>query len=224
MTHNIKGFINVYSGEKGSLPECRLIYPLKATVIDAYGLADIQPLALVVTPAPLSFRTKTLPRAKAGKSFRLGLFVKGGNGAKTFAIIKGPSWLQIDHKTGLLSGVPPKAGIYSFAVKVTDKCDSKTEEFILTVDAECPKACQDNTDSNCQVEIVNTNFARSFFFKTPSSSCQEILPGKRLIINTSCLEKVMLYGRARCYAAPLLEIIPAEGWRRIVCGQNCRPY
>jgi hypothetical protein len=100
------------------------------------------PSDYVVAPRP-AIHSKPVAAAKAGAPYRyavqanrsLGhLTLRQGNVANfwdveklTFALAKGPEWLQIDAATGVLSGTPPAPG--TFEVEVTAALDREVRKL-----------------------------------------------------------------------------------------------
>ena len=70
----------------------------------------------------LRIRTRQLPQATAGRKYRATLAVIGGAGLMSWTISHGrlPRGVRLDEKTGVLSGVPEKAGTHRFTVEVDD--------------------------------------------------------------------------------------------------------
>jgi hypothetical protein len=71
---------------------------------------------------PLVITTTSLPDGKESQSYQATLAATGGSGTRTWAISGGtlPEGLNLQATTGAISGVPSKAGVFSFTVQVTD--------------------------------------------------------------------------------------------------------
>lgn len=92
-------------------------------VKDAAGNTAQQLLTLVVNPSPL-IAPATLPPAGQGIPYTQVLSVTGGTAPfGPWSVVPGsplPTWLTLNNATGSLSGTPPSAATFSFAVQITD--------------------------------------------------------------------------------------------------------
>jgi large repetitive protein len=86
--------------------------PVTFTVTDSAGVTDTLKTTITIK-ALLAFGTAKPPTGKLGKSFRWKLPVTGASKVKQFvASGKYPPGLELDEATGILSGIPLKAGSY----------------------------------------------------------------------------------------------------------------
>jgi len=87
-------------------------------------------------PKPLRIESKSLPDAVVGTSYSAHLKATGGSSPYTWSVSNGslPPGLILDSGSGIISGTPTNAGIYTFTATVTDKRDkSASKSFTITV-------------------------------------------------------------------------------------------
>ena len=89
--------------------------------------------------AKLSIATKRLRPGKVGKLYAAKLVALGGVQPKLWRV-KGrlPRGVKLDRKTGVLSGIPTKAGTYRITVEVTDALKVKSTQSLVIVVAPTP--------------------------------------------------------------------------------------
>lgn len=76
----------------------------------------------ITVVAPLAITSATLPDGTIGSAYRAPLLATGGTPPYAWAISAGalPTGLALDRGTGILSGTPSQAGMFSFTVAATD--------------------------------------------------------------------------------------------------------
>jgi hypothetical protein len=90
-------------------------------VPDAAGQRVTIP-ATVRIAARLAITTARLPSATVGEAYRARLAAAGGLAPKTWRIVGGsvPRGMSLSTRTGVLSGVPRRPGVYKITVQVRD--------------------------------------------------------------------------------------------------------
>jgi hypothetical protein len=81
------------------------------------------PVSITVTAVnPLSITTTSLPEGIAGQAYSTTLVADGGTPPYRWSVSSGslPRGLSVHAGTGVLSGIPPSAGVSSFTIHVTD--------------------------------------------------------------------------------------------------------
>jgi large repetitive protein len=97
-----------------------------------------RPLSITIKPSlmPIIIDTTSLPSGEVGIAYSRTLSVSGGNGTYNWSISGGslPGGLNIGADTGLISGTPKTAGLYSFTAQVSDGTATKREQsYNLTI-------------------------------------------------------------------------------------------
>src|SRR5262249_43359295 len=104
-------------------------------------------LSFAVEPRPVEWIwqksalaiTARLPQATAGIPYTANVIVTGGPAPYEFRQTNLPPWLDIDQKTGVISGVPQYGGQYQFKIYVEDARGNRAwAQFTLQV-ASAPK-------------------------------------------------------------------------------------
>jgi serine/threonine protein kinase, bacterial len=98
--------------------------PLTVIAGDGTGLAG--PGAIAITP-PLSVATRSLPVARVGRSYRIGLAAAQGTSPYAWTLVRGwlPGGLRLE-RDGTLAGTPYRSGRWVFTVRVTDAAHPRT--------------------------------------------------------------------------------------------------
>ena len=110
-------------------------YPFTVKISDTAGGSATQPATVVIAAVP-SLANTPPPAAQAAVAYSDALAVTGGTGPFTWGVSGGslPPGLTINASTGLLSGTPATAGLYSFTVRVTDSFGlAATQSLNVTV-------------------------------------------------------------------------------------------
>ncbi len=101
---------------------------------DINGITFIYPAIINITPAP------SLPGATAGSPYSQALGASGGKPPYSWSLVAGggqlPPGLSLS-STGVISGLPPAVGSYSFTVQVTDSA-SFIAQKLLTLQIAAP--------------------------------------------------------------------------------------
>ncbi|MDP9849190.1 serine/threonine-protein kinase [Streptosporangium lutulentum] len=114
-------------------PEAKTLWDPKREVelvIDACPEQSAEP-----TPTPPTLAFPAPPAGKAGEKYSVSLAVDGGTEPYAWSVSAGkpPPGLTLNASTGVLSGVPAKAGIYPFTVRVTDADDASATQAVKLV-------------------------------------------------------------------------------------------
>ena len=110
-------------------------YPFTVKITDTSGGSATQPATLVIATVP-SLANTAPPSGQAAVAYSDALAVTGGTGPFTWGVSGGslPPGLTLNTSTGLLSGTPTTAGLYSFTVRVTDSFGlTATQSLNVTV-------------------------------------------------------------------------------------------
>ena len=93
---------------------------ITVTATDSVGASTSNTYALVINP-PVSMANTTLPNGDVGVSYSQPLSASGGTGTLSFSAPPGgvPPGLTLS-STGVISGTPTSAGLYTFTVTATD--------------------------------------------------------------------------------------------------------
>lgn len=126
----------VWSAENGDLPRGLVLSPdsliegtpesagsfrVTVRVTDsATGTASKRFTFLVVENEELAVMTDTLPDAQVGLFYTARVRGCGGTKPYGWTIDNLPGWLSLDADSGILSGLPPEAGIHDLTVRLTD--------------------------------------------------------------------------------------------------------
>jgi Putative Ig domain len=106
---------------------------VKATVTDGLGLTSTADVNLAVA-AKLAVVQRPLPRATVRRPYVARLTVSGGVRPLTWTAVGGARGLKLNARTGVLSGIPRRAGTYRLNVQVTDKLGVRARSvFVLRV-------------------------------------------------------------------------------------------
>jgi hypothetical protein len=115
-------------------------FSVKLSVKDALGLTQTIDLPLVVAPK-LTITKLPLKVAKVGVAYKGRFRATGGVVPRRWILLGGrpgflPAGMKLDRKTGALTGIPKKAGVYRLRMQVVDKLGAKSAAgFILKVTA-----------------------------------------------------------------------------------------
>lgn len=109
----------IISGTPGAVGD----FGFTVTATDADAHTASKPLTITVAPAPLRFTDVPALQGLKGSSFNYQLTAAGGIPAYTWSITSGafPAGLKLDPSSGLISGVPAVAGLFTFGVTVRDQ-------------------------------------------------------------------------------------------------------
>lgn len=108
---------------------------VKVTITDSIGLTSTVDLKLNVA-APLQIAKRGLPGATVGNAYTARLHVLGGVRPLRWTILRGklPAGIQLNARTGALTGTPTKAGTAHVTISVTDKLGAVSRaRFVLKV-------------------------------------------------------------------------------------------
>ena len=129
--------LNPSTGAIGGVPRAAGVFALTVAVSDAAGQQATVPVSIRIA-ARLTIATARLPLARVGEEYAARLASIGGLAPKQWRIEKGPlpRGINLDRKTGVLSGVARKAGRYRITVRATDRLGaSSTRSLTLVVTA-----------------------------------------------------------------------------------------
>ena len=129
--------LNPSTGAIRGVPRAAGIFALTFAVSDAAGQRATVPASIRIA-ARLTIATARLPLATVGEEYLARLASIGGLAPKQWRIVKGPlpRGINLDRKTGVLSGVAREAGRYRITVRATDRLGaSSTRTLTLVVTA-----------------------------------------------------------------------------------------
>jgi hypothetical protein len=123
------------SGSITGKPGAAGTYPLTLNVTDTIGLTQTANIRLVVAQHVLVTK-QPLKTARVGKLYVQRLLFTGGIRPVTWNILGGrpgilPTGLRFNKRTGVISGIPKKSGIYRLRVQVVDKLGAKSAAGII---------------------------------------------------------------------------------------------
>ena len=129
--------LNPSTGAISGVPRAAGSFALTFAVSDAAGQQVTVPASIRIA-ARLAIATARLPLATVGEEYLARLASIGGLAPKQWRIVKGPlpRGINLDRKTGVLSGVAREAGRYRITVRATDRLGaSSTRTLTLVVTA-----------------------------------------------------------------------------------------
>nr|WP_239513850.1 protein kinase [Streptosporangium sp. 'caverna'] len=114
-------------------PEAKTQWDPKRKVQIVVDACPPQETAAAALPPSLDFPAP--PAGKAGERYRLSLAVDGGVEPYAWSLASGslPQGITLNLSTGMLSGTPLKAGIYSFTVMVTDNENASATQAVRLI-------------------------------------------------------------------------------------------
>lgn len=128
--------LSAFSGQITGTPVASSFGSITFRVTDATGATAQVTLALSVGQSTLQFTTATLANASLNQAYSFPIQVSGGLSPYTYNVTSGtvPNGLTLNQSTGLLTGTPTQAGLYSFVVRVQDSASATvTRNFEITV-------------------------------------------------------------------------------------------
>ena len=104
-------------------------FATKLVVTDANKTTATIDIPLIVA-RPLALVTVRLPSIKVGGTYQATVRTRGGVSPIKWKVTSGkfPVGIRLDTKTGILSGSPKKAGVFTITVTVTDKLGATAEQ------------------------------------------------------------------------------------------------
>jgi hypothetical protein len=112
-------------------------YALSIRATDADGRVGTADVAITVARA-LDLVTTRLRTATVGDAYRATLRTQGGQAPRTFTVTRGklPGKLELNGRSGVISGTPKTAGTFRFTVTARDALGQRSSERLsLTVHA-----------------------------------------------------------------------------------------
>jgi hypothetical protein len=116
-------------------PEVAGSFPLAVSVVDSKGRVERMEFAINISPR-LVLMTRTLPVARAGRTFGARVRTTGGVGRVTFRVVSGrfPVGVRLLTKSGRIHGQPRTAGVYRIMIEGRDALGvSVRRAFVLIV-------------------------------------------------------------------------------------------
>jgi hypothetical protein len=110
-------------------------YPIVLSAVGRDGQETRIQFTLTVY-APLKVGSIRFPRMRVGRSFRARMPVQGAVGSVSYKVISGrfPTGVRLDAATGLVRGMPHRAGLFRLTVQVADSVGRyATGSIVLTV-------------------------------------------------------------------------------------------
>ena len=101
---------------------------------DASGLTVRKGFSLTIYK-PLSIATGTLKNSRVTKNYAASLKVNGGKAPYMWMLASGalPDGLQLDLRTGRITGISTRAGTYNFTVRVADALGQQFEQLLTLI-------------------------------------------------------------------------------------------
>ncbi len=128
--------LSPFSGQITGTPVASSFASITFRVTDATGASAQVTLSLSVGQSTLQFTTAALLNASLNQAYSFPIQVSGGLSPYTYTITSGtvPNGLNLNPSTGLLTGTPTQAGLYSFVVRVQDSASATVvRNFEITV-------------------------------------------------------------------------------------------
>ncbi|MDQ0917533.1 fibronectin type III domain-containing protein [Paenibacillus sp. V4I5] len=126
-TWNVEGLpagiiLDTSTGKLSGVPSAAGTYLLNVSVSDrsSPGLHASHSLSLVINYQVLSITTTVLPIGITGTAYSAALATTGGTPLHVWNAAGLPAGLSINSATGVISGIPAAAGVYSVTVTLTD--------------------------------------------------------------------------------------------------------
>lgn len=112
--------------------------------------------------------TNSLPNAVTQSAYNT--FICTTDADVQYALVSGPSWIQIDARTGVLSGIPTQHKTENIEVIVTDPAGLfDTKQYSLTVDPIATVEMKvidggdgSSADSSCSIDVLLTNSSSGY--------------------------------------------------------------
>ena len=127
--------LNTATGAITGTPDVSGTFSVSVTLTDASSASVTKSLGITINPSPVVITT-SLPIGILGVAYNQQLLMTGGSAPTTWQINGSiPPGLSFNTGTGIISGTPAAAGVYSFSVLVTDSTTTKSpvQNLILTV-------------------------------------------------------------------------------------------
>jgi hypothetical protein len=123
LTVTSAGVLSGTPAEQGS-------FPIVVTARDAAGITGSRNYSVTIGGAALRLSSDAeLPEATLSQEFLFGMGAIGGAPPYTWSANGLPEGLSIDRSTGLISGTPAEAGLFSFTVRVTDNAQATSVDL-----------------------------------------------------------------------------------------------
>jgi len=119
-------------------------------VTDSNNHSATKALTIIVKPAaPLTITTGRLPRGSVGTTYSQNLGASGGQTPYNWSLASGnlPDGLSLNQTTGVISGVPERAGSSSFVIKLTDFTSASTTATLSIIINPVISALEIDTES-----------------------------------------------------------------------------
>ncbi|HJQ25953.1 MAG TPA: putative Ig domain-containing protein [Blastocatellia bacterium] len=151
-------------------------------VTDGNNNSATRALTIIVKPAaPLTITTAQLPRGSVGTTYSQSLGASGGQTPYNWAKLSGnlPDGLTLNQTTGVISGVPERAGTSSFSIRLTDAtAASVTATLAITINPAI--STLEITTESLPDAVVGQDYARALQAAGGSTPYRWAITGGRL--------------------------------------------
>jgi hypothetical protein len=132
--------LTLADGAIAGTPTAAGVFPFAATATDPEGRVATYAGRITVAPK-LTVSTLLVRPGRVGKLFRSTLRTVGGVKPTTWRVVSGPlpRGVRLDRTTGMLSGIPKKAGVFRVRFEATDELEVVAAKTFRIVIAPAPK-------------------------------------------------------------------------------------
>jgi hypothetical protein len=132
--------LTLADGAIAGTPTTEGVFPFSATATDSEGRVATYAGRITVAPR-LAVSTLVIRPGRVGKLFRSKLATLGGVKPTTWRVVRGPlpRGVRLDRTTGMLSGIPKKAGVFRVRFEATDELEVVAAKMFRIVIAPAPK-------------------------------------------------------------------------------------
>jgi len=123
--------LNADTGEISGIAESAGSSAVDVTVSDAVGLQQTASVSIVVA-GKLRLAKASLPALRVGRRYSARIGVGGGLAPRTWAVVGGslPPGIALGRHSGIVAGVPTRAGVWRVKVRVTDATGARASRTV----------------------------------------------------------------------------------------------